>query len=320
MSIYLMVGIFIIGLILIIFGSDWFVDATIWVAKVLKIPNFIIGATLVSLCTTLPEMFVSTSSALRGNTDMAFGNATGSVACNTALILGTVIVFSTPSLLHKKALSIKSTFIPIALIACYIVGSLTGYITSYLGIVLLSLTVVYVLFNLSQAKKHKNKLVIEEEAVETDKKTVYKNILLFAVGLAFTIIGANLMVVYGEKIALALNVPSIVIGVTMTALGTSLPELVTSITAIRKKVTALSIGNIFGANVLNMTLVLGTASIIKPVEFLNEIKVFHLPIIIAITLIAAAGTLFSKKKYPRFLGIILLCSYVGYIATTIITL
>ena len=149
--------------------------------------------------------------------------------------------------------------------------------------------------------------------ISGDKNLSVKNIVLFIIGLALTIAGASLMITYGEKIAVSLNVPSIVIGVTMTALGTSLPELVTALTALRKKASALSIGNIFGANILNLTLVLGSTSIIKSVAMDNLKIYFHLPAIAFITLLAAIGTLLFKKKYPRFLGILLLVSYFTYI-------
>ena len=317
MSLFVLIILFVLGLVLIIFGSDWFVDATIWIAKVFRIPDLIIGATLVSLCTTLPEFLVSTGAAMQGDTSMALGNATGSVACNTALILGSAILFSTPSLFHKKHINIKSLSISLILLIVFVFGLFSGYITTSLSIGLLLLTAVFVYFNYSEAKKHRN-ITKKDTKVLINKKIIIKNVALFVVGLLFTIIGAKLMVTYGVKIAVALNVPSIVIAVTMTAFGTSLPELVTSITAIRKKAAALSIGNIFGANVLNLTLVLGTSSLIKPIELTKDIMSFHLPIIFGITLIAAIGTIFAKKKYPRILGIILLISYFAYIILTIL--
>ncbi|MBN2852812.1 MAG: calcium/sodium antiporter [Clostridia bacterium] len=310
---------FILGLVLIIIGSDWFVDSTIWIAKVLRIPDLIIGATLVSICTTLPELLVSTGSALNGDTSMALGNAAGSVACNTALILGTAIIFSTPNLYNKKPLKIKSLSVSLTLIMILAVGYFTGFITRGLGIVLLAMTGLFIYYNYSEAKAHR-KITEKDTTVDVSRKNIIKSTALFIIGLAFTIAGARLMVVYGLKIAYALNVPSIIIGVTMTALGTSLPELMTSITAIRKKVSAISIGNIFGANILNLTLVLGTSAIIKPIVLTREILTFHLPVILGITLIIVAGTFLAKKKYPRLLGITLLLSYIGYMIATALTI
>ncbi len=312
MNLLLYILLFAVGLVLIIKGSDWFVDSTIWLATALRIPQFIIGATLVSICTTLPELLVSTGAAINNDTSMALGNAIGSVGCNTGLILGVVVVFSTPLLHHRSALKIKSSFISLALILYFLIGLFTGNFNYITGIIFLLFAIGFVYYNYTEASKYKADMKNQAKA-DTSKKTVIKNTVLFLIGLALTILGANLMIVYGEKIAVSLNVPSIVIGVTMTALGTSLPELVTAITSIRKKASALSIGNIFGANILNLTLVLGTTSIIKPV-IMDDLKLFfHIPAITIITLIAAVSTLVFKKKYPRFMGILLLISYFSYI-------
>ncbi|MBN2884198.1 MAG: calcium/sodium antiporter [Clostridia bacterium] len=312
MNLLLYILLFAFGLVLIIKGSDWFVDATIWIATALHIPKFIIGATLVSICTTLPELLVSTGAAINNDTSMALGNAIGSVGCNTGLILGIVVVFSTPLLHHKSALKIKSAFISLALVLYFLIGYFTGIFNYITGIIFLLFAAGFIYYNYTEAKKYK--LDIEnQETVATDKKTIIKNTVLFLIGLALTIFGANLMIIYGEKIAVSLNVPSIVIGVTMTALGTSLPELVTAITSLRKKAASLSIGNIFGANILNLTFVLGTTSIIKPVVLDNLKLYFHIPAIAVITLIASISTFVFKKKYPRFMGILLLLSYFIYI-------
>jgi len=314
MTLLFSISLFIAGLLLIIKGSDWFVDSTIWLARTFKIPEFIIGATLVSVCTTLPELLVSTSAALNGDTSMALGNAIGSVACNTGLILGTVIVFSMPELHHRNAIKLKSSFISASLVAYLLIAILFGEFNYVTGIIFLLMSGLFVFYNYFEAKKYRE----SQNHPETDKsrKTVIKNIIFFVIGLAFTIAGSQLMVIYGQKIAISLKVPSIVIGVTMTALGTSLPELVTAITALRKKSTALSVGNIFGANILNLTLVLGGTSIIKPIITTGNVLTFHIPIILGITLIATISTFIFKKKYPRFIGILLLLSYFSYVILT----
>lgn len=314
MTLFLPIILFIAGLVLIIKGSDWFVDSTIWFARTFKIPEFIIGATLVSVCTTLPELLVSTGAALNGDTSMAIGNAIGSVACNTGLILGTVIVFSMPQLHHRNAIRLKSSFISASLAAYLLIAIIFGELNYVIGIIFLLMSGLFVFYNYFEAKKYREKQ--ENQETDKSKKTIIKNSLLFIVGLGLTIAGSQLMIIYGQQIAIALKVPSIVIGVTMTALGTSLPELVTAITALRKKSASLSIGNIFGANILNLTLVLGGTSIIKPIVTTGKIVSFHLPIILGITLIAAISTLILKKKYPRFIGIILLLSYFTYIILT----
>ena len=315
MTLFLTITLFILGLVLIIKGSDWFVDSTIWIARTLNIPEFIIGATLVSVCTTLPELLVSTGAALNDDTSMALGNAVGSVACNTGLILGILIVFSMPKLHHRNATRVKSTFISAALAAYLIIALIFGEFNYIVGIIFLLMSALFVYYNYYEARKYREN---QEQLPDADKtrKTVIRNIVLFVFGLTLTIIGAQLMVIYGEKIAVSFKVPSIVIGVTMTALGTSLPELVTAITALRKKAASLSVGNIFGANILNLTLVLGGTSIIKPIAVEGNALTFHLPIILGITLIAAISTMILKKKYPRFIGILLLISYFTYVTLT----
>ncbi len=319
MNLLLYFVLFIVGLALIIKGSDWFVDSTIWIARTLHIPEFIIGATLVSLCTTLPEFLVSTGAASNGDTSLALGTSAGSVACNTGLILGIVIVFSMPSLHHRNAIRLKSTFISAALLAYLIIGIVFGEFNYIIGIIFLLMSVLFVYYNYYEAKKYRE---AQEHLPETDKskKTVILNTILFIVGLALTIAGSRLMIIYGQKIALMLKVPSIVIGVTMTALGTSLPELVTAITAIKKKAASLSVGNIFGANILNLTLVLGGTAIIRPIITDKMILSFHLPIILLITLIASISTLVFKKKYPRFVGILLILLYFTYITLSAVLL
>ncbi len=315
MTIFFSILLFILGLALIIKGSDWFVDSTIWIARTLNIPEFIIGATLVSVCTTLPELLVSTGAAVNGDTSMALGNAVGSVACNTGLILGTVIVFSMPKLYHRNAIRLKSTFISAALAAYLLIALIFGGFNYIIGIIFMLMSGIFVYYNYYEAKKYREN---QEQQPITDKsrKTVTRNILIFVIGLTMTIAGSQLMVIYGERIAISLQIPSIVIGVTMTALGTSLPELVTAITALRKKASALSVGNIFGANILNLTLVLGGTAIIKPIVTEGNVLSFHLPFILGITLIASLSTLILKKKYPRFIGILLLLSYFSYITLT----
>lgn len=315
MTLFITILLFLLGLAFIIKGSDWFVDSTIWIARTLNIPEFIIGATLVSVCTTLPELLVSTGAAVNGNTSMALGNAIGSVACNTGLILGTVIVFSMPKLNHRNATRLKSTFISAALAAYLLIALIFGEFTYIVGIIFLLMSALFVFYNYYEARKYREN---QEQIPVTDRsrKTVIRNTIIFIVGLTMTIAGSQLMVIYGEKLAILMNVPSIVIGVTMTALGTSLPELVTAITALRKKASALSVGNIFGANILNLTLVLGGTSIIKPVAVSGVSLYFHLPAILGITLIASVSTLLLKKKYPRILGILLLISYFTYIIIT----
>lgn len=307
-----------IGLLFIIKGSDWFLDAIIWIARTFRIPNFIIGATLVSICTTLPEFFVSVGSAISGDPSMSFGNAMGSVACNTGLILGTVILFSQAETNNSKALKLKSLAIPLGILIYAGAGILFGGFSLPEGIFFTSLFIGYLIFSYGEAKKNRCAKNKYNETKNTGKEIV-KNMVLFVVGLSLTILGAKLMIEYGVKIAEILNVPSVVIGLTMTALGTSLPELITALTAIRKKASSISIGNIFGANIMNLTLVLGTSSLITKIPATGNIIKFHMPAIFLITVTAALGMIFYKKKLPKYFGILLILMYITYItATTLI--
>ena len=306
---------FLIGFVMIIKGSDWFVDAVIWIAKVLKIPDIIIGATLVSLCTTLPEAMVSASSALRGNTDMAVGNALGSIACNTGLILAITIIFSRPILKDRERFQKKGILLVSLLMFIVFVGFTFGEVTRVSGIILLCILVWYLYNNIREGQQHQEAAMYDP--ADRDKQTVTKNILLFIVGLAFTIIGANLLVTNGEKIALMLGVPDMIIGLTMTAFGTSLPELMTAVTAIRKKAHNISMGNVIGANILNIILVIGLSSTILPIPINASMLRFHLPFIFLIVGSTVTFAFINKSHFKRRNGFLLLCTYIVYITLTV---
>ncbi|WP_193774343.1 calcium/sodium antiporter [Vallitalea guaymasensis] len=303
---------FLIGFIMIIKGSDWFIDATIWIAKVLKVPNIIIGATLVSICTTLPEAMVSGSSAINGNASIAFGNALGSIACNTGFILGLTILLSRPEIKQKKKLRRTGLFLVFLLSLLTVFSLVFGEIARVTGFMFLGILVLYLYNNVKDAKMSSSEIKQDEE-IEVTKSIIIKNIILFAIGITFTIIGANLLVTNGEKIAKMLGVPDIIIGVTLTAFGTSLPELVTAITAIVKKAHDISIGNVLGANILNIILVIGLSSSILPFKIQPSWLSYHIPFVFAIVLLLVAFTLFNKKRFHRWNGVLMIATYFAYI-------
>ena len=315
MSDYIPYILFILGFVMIIKGSDWFVDSVIWIAKVLKIPNIIIGATLVSICTTLPETMVSVSSALRNNTDMALGNALGSIAVNTGFIFATAIIFMQPVLKNVKGYRRNAFFLLTLIAGVYFMGYFTGSINRYTGIFLLILLVLYLYKNIQDFKKDSSTDTDETAPSKTsaDKR---RNILFFLIGLALTIGGSNLLVVNGEIIARMLGVSEIIIGLTMTAVGTSLPELVTAVAAIVKKAHGISVGNILGANILNILLVIGLSSVITPIAVKDEMLGFHIPYIFGIVAIMTGISFFGKGRLKRGGGILLMLSYSIYIALT----
>ena len=304
---------FAVGLLLIIRGTDWFVDSSVWIARVLDVPELIIGATLVSLCTTLPEATVSASSAIMGHAEMAVGNALGSIICNTAFILGVTILFARPPLNESKRLFKNGAFLLFLILLVFFIGTRYDQISRTAGFVLLGLLVLYLGGNVRDAKRYAD--AHPDEPVDKSRPTVVRNICFFIIGVLFTVGGSSLLVQNGVKIARMMGVPDMVIGVSMTAFGTSLPELVTAITAIRKKAYNISVGNIIGADILNIVLVTGSAAAILPIPVDRLLLSFHIP---AVFLVVSMVLLFvlQKGNFRRWNGLLLLAVYAAYITLT----
>lgn len=221
MSIWVELLLFVIGLVLIVKGGDLFVDAASWIAEVSGIPKFIVGATIVSLATTLPEMIVSVMAAVEGKVDMAVGNAVGSVTANTALIFAIAVLFMTVELTRRQYLT-KSVIL-IASSAVVLLASLTGQFQFWGTIVLFLLFFAFIFENVKQAKLEMH----DAEKPEFSGKELAKNIAMFVFGAAGIVVGSRLLVDSGSAIAAYLGVPESIIAVTLVAVGTSLPELVT---------------------------------------------------------------------------------------------
>lgn len=300
-----------IGLLCIIKGGDWFVDAASWIAEVSGIPQFIIGATIVSLATTLPEVLVSVMAAASGSVDMATGNAIGSVTANTGMILGISIVAMPVAIESRKYL--PKTIIFIGSIILLWVLSLSGELSMVGAFIMLAVFLIFIGENIHEAKKDMGSG--KSETVQKDKKTVIKNIALFIIGAAGIVIGSRLLVDNGTIIAKdILGIPERVISLTMVAIGTSLPELVTTITAIAKKQSALSVGNIVGANIIDMILILPLCSFVMggslPVAW-STLWV-DLPVSLVVAVICLVPALI-KGKLMRWQGILSLLVYAGYV-------
>jgi cation:H+ antiporter len=306
---------FLIGFVMIIKGSDWFIDAVTWIARLFKVSELIIGATLVSLCTTLPETMVSANSALKGNTQIAIGNAFGSIACNTGLILAITILFARPKFQERKSFQKRGLILIGLLVLTFLIALFTRELSRFTGVIFLCILLWYLYFNINESKKRKPSF--SQTYVDRSLFFIIKNILYFVIGLALTLYGSNLLVTNGEIIASVLGVPDIVIGLTMTAFGTSLPELVTAITAIRKKVHNISLGNILGANILNIILVTGLSATILPIPVNNTILFFHIPALLIITGSVVLSSFINKEKLNLGNGIFLLSVYSVYIFITI---
>lgn len=308
---------FALGLVIIIKASDFFVDSAIWVARASHIPEIIIGATLVSLCTTLPETFISAASSLHDMPEMAFGNAFGSIACNTAFILGLTVFLSKPPI-HNRRNTARNLIILVLLIAgmgFFLLYS-GGLIPHWLGLILLGLLLVYLVGNVRSARRGCNSHAVER--VDTSRHAVIQNVLFLALGAFGVVIGSDLLVENGERIARSLGVSEMIIGLTITAFGSSLPELVTSITAMLKKAHNLSIGNIIGADILNILLVTGLASTIEAIHIDLESALFTIAFDFVIAMILLTFILSNKRCLHRSNGLLMLLLYGGYITVNIL--
>ena len=298
---------FIIGLLCLIKGGDWFVDGASALARRFHLPELLIGATVVSIGTTLPEVMVSTMSAVSGHGEIAYGNAIGSVICNAALIAAITIAVR-PGKVDRKTLGMPVAFF-FAAAAIYCVAAYGfGKFTRPMCLIMLALFVAG-----AEAEA-------EAEAAE-EEMTLTKTLVLLVAGAVLIAVGANLLVDNGTLIAQALGVPESVIALTFVALGTSLPELVTAITSLVKGCSDLSLGNIVGANVFNLVLVSGASVTIAPFTIpqsstlfgINSSLVLDLPVMLAVMVLMCVPAL-VRGKLSRVQGVLLLCIYAAFCA------
>lgn len=299
--------IFIVGLIFIIKGGDWFVDSASWFAEATGIPKFVVGATVVSFATTLPELLVSVRSAVNGSAQLAIGNAIGSVTANTTLIMGVSLV-AMAGVVNRKSFSIKGALFLASSIGLTVL-SLKGYLPTWSAFILWAIFIAFMVVNLVEGKKGAE----NDEIDSYEKKEIPGKILFFILGTAGIVFGAEFLVGSGKTIASGMGVSEAIIGFTVIALGTSLPELVTTLTAIRKKESSLSVGNIIGANIIDLTLILPLCAMINgkalPVEKVN--LVFDFPVCILASVIAVVPTMI-QGKFKKWQGFALLTVYVAY--------
>ncbi|MEG1658325.1 MAG: calcium/sodium antiporter [Oscillibacter sp.] len=308
---------FLIGLILIVKGGDWFLDGAVWIAETTGIPRFIIGATIVSLATTLPELTVSVTGVLQGEIDLAVGNAVGSVTANIGLILG-ISVVCIPSMVSKKQFNSKAILMALgaALLWMFCRG---GELTVLPSLLLFAVFALYLVNNILDARTG----MAESREEHGPRKGVSRRqmalkLFLFAIGIAAIVIGSRLLITYGSELALVLGVPSSIIGVTMVAIGTSLPELVTTLTAIAKKEASMSVGNIIGANIIDLTMILPVCSAVSGGRLAigAQTTALDLPMCMAMVLLAIIPPLF-KGKFYRWQGFAMLTLYAAYVVVLV---
>lgn len=318
MDIALTLLLFVVGIVIIIKGGDFFVDAASWIAEVSGIPKLIVGATVVSIATTLPELLVSLLAAADGKVDMSIGNAVGSVTVNIGLIMAIALICM-PGAVKKSDYFIKS----LLMLGAALTVVFSGFVSEVklpIAIVMLVIFAVFIWENIVGAKKS---MLEARESEDTEKKKrpsgkeIAVNTVKFIVGAVGIVLGARLLVDNGSELARFIGISERIIGVTVIAVGTSLPELITTVTAIAKKQSSLSVGNILGANIIDLTLILPLSSVVSgkalPISHLSGI--IDLPACMLVALIAIAPMLI-KSKFYRWQGIALIIVYAAYLTLT----
>lgn len=348
MHIFLNILLLAIGIVVVIYGGDIFVNSSIRIGKKFKIPYIIIGATIVSIATTLPELIVSTLSASKGSYGLALGNSVGSVICNTALVSGLSIAIL-PSLVKEKTGNYKNSLLILAVILVF-VFALNNIVHWYEALILFALFAIFMSINIYDAvkemksvtstnqfelgqqsdqfevfevEKHDSPFEKEDEVIldETVKKEKFwVTILLFLLGAGMIAAGAWAMVEGATQLCSAIGISDSLIGLTIVAVGTSLPELITTITAIKKRTASLGYGNIIGANIINLTLITSVCGFIagkNGLTLTNQNLYVDLPIAIVTTLIFVLPLVLKNKTY-KLQGISLLAIYFLYILSSIL--
>ena len=312
-SLFMVLLLFAAGLLCIIKGGDLFVDAASWIAEASGIPKFIIGATVVSFATTMPEMLVSIFAALEGNADIAVGNAVGSVTANVGLIM-CVALICMECAMTRKQFGVKACLLLAAILALF--GfTRDGQLSVLESVLILVIFVGFLVESLIAARQEQgSELSAQEERPKIDKKSVLLNIGKFLLGAAGIVLGAQLLIDNGSALARMLGVPDAVIAATMIAIGTSLPELVTTLTAIKKKQASLSVGNIIGANIMDLTLIMPLCAVIqgKPMTVERQGMLLDIPACLIICAAALIPAL-VQGKFKRWIGYLIGGLYIAYL-------
>ena len=300
--IFLQILLLVLGFAMLIKGADWFVEGTSGIARKMGIPQLVVGLTIVAMGTSAPEAAVSITAALKGTANIAVGNVVGSNILNIFIILGVTSIITTVAI-QKSTLKIEIPYMIFISILFVVMGMTGNKITRIEGVILWVFFIIYLVYLFILAKNGKE----ENEKVET---STIKLLLSAIVGAVIVVLGSNVTVDSATEIAKAFGMTDRFIGLTIVALGTSLPELVTSVTAARKGNADIAIGNVVGSNLFNILFVLGTSSLIIPMVYEPS---FLIDGIVAI----AAGIIlwiavFRKLELRRVWGIVMLTCYAGY--------
>ncbi|MCI7275815.1 MAG: calcium/sodium antiporter [Cuneatibacter sp.] len=303
MQIVLSVLMLVVGFVLLVKGADWFVDGAAALAGKLGIPQLVIGLTIVAMGTSLPEAAVSITSALHGSTGITVGNVVGSNIMNILVILGTSAVITNVRI-QKSTLKYELPFMLLITVAFLVMGMLGGEFTRLDGVILLGFMIVYLIYLLNLAKKG------TEEEEEFKDMPIWKCVVGIVLGAVMIVGGSNLVVDGASDIASAMGISDRIIGLTIVAFGTSLPELVTSVSAAKKGNAGIAIGNIVGSNIFNILFVLGATALICPVPFASQFLIDSL-VAIGAGLLLWFGTM-KHKELRRPVGIVMLVCYAVY--------
>ncbi len=313
---------FAVGVVLLIKGGDWFVDSAVGIAKRFHVPEIIIGATVVSIGTTLPEVMVSVTAAVNQNGAIAYGNAIGSIICNTALIAALTIAIR-PAPVDRKAVVTPVVFFFVSAAIYVVAAYIFGRFDRWLGFVMLMVFAIYMAMTIYKGFKNPAKQKTEEE--DAPSGLLLKDVVVLIVSAALIAVGADMLEGSSVSLATMAGIPTEVVGVTVVALCTSLPELVTAVTALVKGHGALSLGNIIGANIFNLVLVSGAAVTISPfvVPDGSQLFGFNTSLLVEIPLMVCVMALMTlpailKGKLSRWQGVTLLGIYGAFVALQVL--
>ena len=306
----------IVGFVLLIKGADILVNGSSAIAKKLRISEIVIGLTIVSIGTSMPELFVSTTSALQGASDISVGNVIGSNICNLLLILGLSSLIH-PVKFHKQTKLIENPMSIILTLIFVLMCNINQDISRIEGIILLIFFIAFLIYTIVIGKKTKDEAILEISLEEAKKISVVKNLVLIILGIAGLKIGGDLVVENAKLVAIALNISEKIIGLTIVAIGTSLPELVTSLTAAIKGESDIAIGNIIGSNIFNLLFIIGVSAVITPITYNISYNFDVIILFVAMILMCIFPFIKPKDEMSRSNGLIYTLIYIIYMLVLI---
>ena len=306
----------LLGFVLLIKGADILVNGSSAIAKKLRISEIVIGLTIVSIGTSMPELFVSTTSALQGASDISVGNVIGSNICNLLLILGLSSLIH-PVKFHKQTKLIENPMSIILTLIFVLMCNINQDISRIEGIILLIFFIAFLIYTIVIGKKTKDEAILEISLEEAKKISVVKNLVLIILGIAGLKIGGDLVVENAKLVAIALNISEKIIGLTIVAIGTSLPELVTSLTAAIKGESDIAIGNIIGSNIFNLLFIIGVSAVITPITYNISYNFDMIFLFIAMILMCIFPFIKPKDEMSRSNGLIYTLIYIIYMLVLI---